>query len=171
MWVGRYAGLKKPEIFIDLAGKIKTEKFIMICPYKKEDFERWKKLKAEAEKISNLIFMEKIPFNKIQDYFYAAKLFVNTSDFEGFPNTFLQAAQAKTPIISLNVNPDNFISEYNCGIFCENNFEKMFQNTKELLQNKEELKIKGENIFNYLKQNHDIKVINKHLEKIIIDLL
>jgi len=36
-----------------------------------------------------------------------------------------------------------------------------------LLKNKEKLKIKGDNAFKYLTENHDINVISKQLEQII----
>ena len=171
LWVGRLVDFKKPYLFIDLAKKIKNQSFIMVCPYHKKDYKEWNRLKHQAEQISNLTFVEKVPFDEIQDYFNRARLFVNTSDFEGFPNTFLQAAQAKTPIVSLNVNPDNFIDKYNCGIFGKNSFEKLVQETKDILTNEPELNIKGENCFKYLKENHDIELIGKQLDQIIHKLV
>jgi glycosyltransferase involved in cell wall biosynthesis len=167
LWVGRTVDFKQPELFIKLAHCLPEIQFVMICPYHKKDFKQWYKLKSEAEKLKNLSFIECVQFNEILSYFNEALVFINTSDYEGFPNTFLQAASTKTPIISLNVNPDNFISAYNCGIFCENNFEKLIQETKALVLNKDDLRIKGENAFNYLSENHNIKKNIKNLEEII----
>jgi len=171
LWVGRFQQWKNPDLFVKLAQQIPVEKFVMICPYNPSDYKAWKKLNAEAEKISNLTFIEKVPFHEIQPYFNQAKIFVNTSDYEGFPNTFLQSAQGKTPIVSLNVNPDNFLNEYNCGYFCENNFDLLLEKTKTLLSNPEKIEQKGENAFEYLKQNHDINKIGKQLEEIIYGLV
>ena len=170
LWVGRFIKLKNPDLFLKLSQNLGEFNFIMICPYEKQDYKGWNLLQEKANQISNLTFIEHIPFHDIQVYFNKAIAFVNTSDFEGFPNTFLQAMQGKTPIISLNVNPDNFIDEYNCGIFCNNNFDLLIEKTKELLQNKNELRTKGENAFKYLKENHDINIIGKQLEEIIINL-
>ncbi len=171
LWVSRFVEMKNPHFFLDIATQIPDEQFIMICPYNLSDYKKWKLLKNKAEKIPNLIFIEKIPFHEIQAYFNNAKIFINTSDFEGFPNTFLQAAQAKTPIVSLNVNPDNFLNEYNCGIFCKNDFNLLIKETKKLLQNPNEQILKGENAYRYLKENHDINKIRKRLEEIIYDLI
>lgn len=171
LWVGRFQKWKNPDMLINLANKIPEEHFTMICPYNKKDKKAWEKLKQKAEEIKNVSFIEKVPFNEIQKFFNKAKLFINTSDFEGFPNTFLQAAQAKTPIVSLNVNPDDFLNKYNCGIFCANNFEKMYLETKNLIQNKKETETKGENAFKYLKENHDINIIGKKFENIIKSIL
>ncbi len=171
LWVSRFAKMKNPELFFEIAKQFPDKKFVMICPHNTENIQDWKKLKKEAGKIKNLTFFNKVPFAEIQKYFDKAELFVNTSDFEGFPNTFLQAAQSKTPIISLNVNPDNFITEYNCGIFAEGNFDKMLSEMKALLKNENELKIKGENLFKYLKNNHDFNIIGKKFINIIETLL
>ncbi|NOZ35169.1 MAG: glycosyltransferase [Chlorobi bacterium] len=171
LWVSRYHKLKRPDLFLKLAEHFTEKNFVMICPYNDSNKVDWQKLKEEANKISNLKFIEKIPFREIQEYFNKAKLFINTSDFEGFPNTFLQAAQGKTPVVSLNVNPDNFITEYNCGIFAEGNLEKLLSETEKLLQNKADLKIKGDNLFRYLQENHDIKIVGKQFKQFIESVL
>ena len=171
LWVSRYVDMKRPELFVDLAKQFPSEKFVMICPYNPKDYKKWRKLKQKAEKLPNLTFIEKVPFHKIQKYFDSAKAFVNTSDYEGFPNTFLQAAQGKTPIVSLNVNPDNFLNEYNCGIFCKNNFDFLIENIRKLIENPTEIKVMGENAYRYLKKNHDIQITGKQLEKIIYKLV
>ncbi len=170
LWISRFDSMKNPDLFLKLASQIPTEKFVMICPYNPSDYKKWMGLKQKAEIISNLTFIEKVPFHEIQPYFDRAKIFINTSDYEGFPNTFLQAAQGKTPIVSLNVNPDNFIGEYDCGYFCENKSELLLEKTKQLLQNPDEIKQKGKKAYLYLKENHDINKIGKQLEEIIYRL-
>ena len=143
----------------------------MICPYVKSDFTDWTNLKLKATEIKNLTFIEKIPFFEIQSYFNDTEIFVNTSISEGFPNIFLQAALAKMPIISLNVNPDNFITKYNCGYYCENNFEKLLLHCKLLIYDKNLIIEKGENALKFLKENHDIKKTSVEFKSIIESVL
>lgn len=173
LWVSRYDYMKNPHIFVELAERFPETKFIMICPSGNEKKKEWNKFREEIEKrnITNFSFIEKVPFNMIQEYFNKANVFVNTSDFEGFPNTFLQAGVGKTPILSLNVNPDNFINEYNCGFFCENDFDKLVGYTKILINDKKVWQEKSENIFKYTKENHDIHKNVEQLTRIIYDLV
>jgi glycosyltransferase involved in cell wall biosynthesis len=155
LWVSRFDTMKNPYLFLELAKKIPQEKFVMICP-KALMFKEWKELENASKEISNLEFIEKVPFEEIQKYFDEAKVFVNTSDFEGYPNTFIQAGKGKTPILSFIVNPDNFISQYNCGYACEGDFEIMLEKLHFLLDNQEGWNSKSEAIFEYIKSQHDI---------------
>ncbi|NJO88110.1 MAG: glycosyltransferase [Chloroflexia bacterium] len=144
LWVSRFQGWKQPDLFIELAEKIPDERFWMICPPPKgKEIENWEKLKSRAILLPNLQFIDYVPFSQIQDYFNKAFVLVNTSRAEGFPNTFLQAAQGRAAIVSLAVNPGDFISKYDCGVFCENDFDLLVKNLAGLVKNKKLLQKKG----------------------------
>ena len=158
LWVGRCEKWKAPEKYIQLTENNQEIKFIMIMPKSNNEFydDYFKNIQKKASKIKNLIFIEKVIFDEIDDYFKKAKIFINTSNYEGFPNTFIQAAKNKTPIISFNVNPNNFLDKYKCG-FCIGNLKKIEEKLIELWNNKELREKLGENAYKYAKDNHDIK--------------
>lgn len=54
----------------------------------------------------------------------AAKVLVNTSLAEGFPNTFLEAWVLGTPVISLFVDPGGVIEANRLGYVCQGNLER-----------------------------------------------
>lgn len=171
LWVGRCQKWKNPKMFLDIAEKIPEVNFIMISPKQKNEIDLYEKVTKRAEQIKNLKFIEKIPFNKIQKYFDEAFLFIGTSKYEGFPNTYLQACIGKTPIVSYRVNPDNFITENNLGYCCDGDFNLMIENIKIFFSDNEFWKEKSENAYKYVKNNHDIRVIGKQWEKIIKKLI
>ena len=160
LWVGRAVSWKNPELFLKLAKKFYSEKFIMIL-IKTKNKALWHKINKVAAKIPNLKLFNFIPFHKINKIFSKTKIFVNTSSYEGFPNTFLQALKNSTPIISFNVNPDNFILKNKVGYYCGNDFDKMIHYVSLLLNNHEIYKVYSDNAFLYAKNNHDIKEISK----------
>ncbi len=161
LWVGRSADFKKPGLFLDLARRFPNEQFVMICQKATGD-NNYQSLLAKAKQIENLTFIEQVPFAEIDTFFRYAKILVNTSDSEGFPNTFIQAAKHATPIISLNVNPDNFLEKHNCGINTKGDMDLMADSLGTLLEG-DRLSELGQNARNYVKKCHDITgIVNKY---------
>jgi glycosyltransferase involved in cell wall biosynthesis len=94
-------------------------------------------------------------------------LYISTSKQEGFQNTLIQSAKNKTPILSLNVNPNKFITKYNCGFYCKDDFELLNQKLKELLDNQELYNKMSNNAYKYAKDNHNIRMNSKKFLEII----
>ncbi|KKK81418.1 hypothetical protein LCGC14_2813630, partial [marine sediment metagenome] len=175
LWVSRAIEWKRAEIFLKLAQKMPNKDFIIICN-KANNKIYWKTISDNAFKIRNLKFLSFIPFHKIDSYFQEAKIFINTSIYgyfkeakifintsiyEGFPNTFIQAFKNKTPVISLNVNPDEILTKNKIGIFCHDDLKKMEFSINQFFENQELYDSYSKNAFSYVKNNHDIKHISK----------
>lgn len=162
LWVSRAVDMKRPELFIRLAKECPEEEFVIIIP---GDAPVKDRAKEEASKLKNVKFLDYVEFFKIQRYFDEAKLFVNTSEFEGFPNSFIQACIGKTPILSFNVNPDGFITKNNIGFCCNDDFDSALRFIKGL--NAEKIKYYGDNAIKYIKENHDIEITASKYEELI----
>lgn len=169
LWVGRDIRWKRPEIYLKIPDFFPNQTFIMICN-KGTNIEYWKEIKEKACKIPNLTFIPFVLFEEINKYFKNAKVFINTSIHEGFPNTFIQAAKNRTPILSLNVNPEKFLTKYECGFVCDNNFKKMVNNLKILLTNQDLYDKFSENAFKYVKEQHNINKISRKWMDLLVEL-
>lgn len=156
-WIGSSADLKRPQIFLDLASCFPEEKFIMVMTKSKINLSLWDDIYNKSKEISNLELIEKVPFAKIEDYFAKTKVFVSTSQGEGSPNTFFQTANNRAPILSLKVDPDNFISKYNCGLVCNDNYDKLKENLEKILASSQMREEMGQNAYQYVKREHNIK--------------
>jgi glycosyltransferase involved in cell wall biosynthesis len=165
LWVGRSAGFKRPELFLDLAEKFPDEKFVMICHQATGD-KNYSRLQARAEAISNLEFHQRVAFDEIDSYFQNAKIFVNTSTAEGFPNTFIQAAMQSVAIVSLKVNPDDFLDKYSCGISCCDDPARLNEAITFILDNERYIEL-GRNGQKYVQQHHDIANIIEQYKQIL----
>ncbi len=163
LWVGRCDTMKRPDILIELAHKNPDYSFIMICPTGK-DREFHKKIQQMADGEKNLKFISFLPFNKTDAYFGRAKILVNTSDYEGFPQTFIQAAKNATPIVSLNVDPEHFITHNNCGFVTNGNLDQLNKNIQQILTDKNLFETLSKNAYEYAKKNHDI---NENIIKLL----
>ncbi len=169
LWVGRSARVKRPDRFLSLARKKPEEKFIMICQKATGD-NQYDKLKDEASKINNLDFIPRVTFKEIDSYFQKALMFVNTSDSEGFPNTFIQAGKCAVPILSYKVNPDNLLNEYNCGLCADGDWNLFLDQFNKLQVDDFNSKL-GNNGLEYVLKNHNIENTIKTYKNIFRKLI
>jgi len=166
LWVGRCEVWKQPKIFLQLAELFPKEQFVMVLA-NFNDGELFKLVCGAQLRLSNLRIIQDVPFKEVDQYFQHAKLFVNTSVWEGFPNTFIQAAKNKTPILSLNVNPDNFLTEFGCGWDASGDLKKLVKQCDYILTHENIRRQTGERAYDYAKTNHDIRNIVEQFKEII----
>ncbi len=167
LWVGRLEPWKRPEKFIRLAEHFPDEIFIMIAP-KIKGYENYAdkiyKMAAGSKSIEVISFVH---FQEIDSYYREAKLFVNTSEAEGFPNTFVQAFKNSTPVLSLNVDPDHILEKYHCGYCCGDDDSLMSKYMMQLINDNKKYSLMSQNSFKYAEENHDIKKLANELVRII----
>jgi glycosyltransferase involved in cell wall biosynthesis len=154
LWVGRLAKIKKPELYLDLAKQRPDEIFVMIAPIVRDAKKYGKHIQAEASKINNLQLINFVKPNEIFDYYRQAKIYVMTSESEGFSNTMAEAMQAACPVLSYKVNPDNILNDYKCGFYAGGNLKKFFSDFDTLNTNPELRKMSGENGSIYIEKHH-----------------
>ncbi len=171
LWVARCEKWKRPEIFLDIVAANQDVSFLMICPKQKHAEVYFYEIKERAKFFSNLIFIDFVPFRNIQAYFDKAKVFVNTSDFEGFTYTLIQSGLARTPVVYLNVNPDEVITKNRLGYVAGGDKEEMSDQIRILLDDEKDWSEKSENIFEYANKNHDIVIVGKKWKEVLEELL
>ena len=167
LWVARAETWKNPEEFIRLATKFPKQKFTMICPPAENNPVYFNSIKLKANQVSNLTFIRQIPFNQIDTYFQQAKIFISTSDAEGFPNTFIQAAKNFCSILSFKVNPDNILTNHQLGFFAKANKDQLINFLKKLINNRNLRQKLNSNAYQYISANHLIKNSTKKLKKLV----
>ena len=81
----------------------------------------------------NVRIVERVPFEQMPAVYRRAKAYVSTgsSDFEGFPNVFIQAAASSVPILSLEVDP-GFVEATNCGYVAHGDLDRLAEVTMTL---------------------------------------
>ena len=169
VWVGRSKGVKRPDLFIKLAAAFPDVPFTMICQRSLDD-SNYTSLAARAQQMPNLQFLKRVPFQDVDRYFEQASVSVNTSDSEGFPNTFVQSCKAGTAILSLNVNPDQFLDKHNCGFCANGDWTRFMATLKDWLDTGQAAAL-GENGRAYIRSHHDITKIIKTYKDIFQQLI
>lgn len=153
LWVANIKKKKDPKTFIDLAKQMPDENFVMVGGKVEGHEDLFEYVTRESEKLPNLNFKGFLPLEKTEKEFDKAKLFINTSMYEGFPNTFLQAWRQGIPVISF-VDPDGLISKYSLGRVAKQK-DDIAKFSQSILNNEE--KISSESIKEFFNEHLDIK--------------
>jgi glycosyltransferase involved in cell wall biosynthesis len=169
LWVGRLLKSKKPDLFLLLAKNIPDFKFWIIGSPSDEEPEYYREIKEDANKIHNLDFIGFVPHNEMQKYYEKTSLLINTSENEGFPNTFLEAWENAIPVVSLAFDPDEIICKYVLG-FHPMTFNDLVKDIHLLVTN-EKLRITmGINGKDYVIREHNITNIINEYEQIFKEI-
>jgi len=158
LWVSTIRRLKRPLLFIELAKAFPEERFVMIGgPYGREQ-ELYEEIAKGCAALPNMEFLGFQPFAQTEQYFDRCRLFVNTSEIEGFPNTFLQSWRRGLPVISY-VDPDGIINKFGLGRTVTN-AEEMKLALKRVLSSSD---VDGEGIVSYVRKNHSENVFHQYI--------
>ncbi len=114
-WIGTIKPVKRPDRLLAFAAAHSGLRLLVVGGPGSDHgyYERMVRAFAAAPNIDYVGF---IPPNKIHECYDKARLLLNTSDYEGFPNTFLYAWSRGIPVASLDVDPDNVLSGDGLGV-------------------------------------------------------
>jgi len=146
LWLASVKQWKRPEVFIELAESLKDKDYRFILAGRMADSDPYESMLHDYEKSNpNFDYIEEVDLEQSNRLIARASLFINTSEpFEGFPNTFIQSWLRQTVVLSLTVDPDDFISKYTLGAMTGDQ-KSMSAKIVSLLDDPEELADMGVN--------------------------
>lgn len=153
LWVARCRAIKNPHLFLKLAEALPDARFWMICP--PEDSQLFSKIQEHANRLPNVKLWPGIAYHQIQDYYDAARVFVNTSEWEGWPNSFIQAGLGQSAILSWKIRPDRLFEDYRLGFCADANWELFVQYSQKLFQNRQQAEECGREASRFVRELHD----------------
>ncbi len=155
LWVGNNNDDKQPHLVLELARALPNVQFRMIMalsPTRKDDAF----IRDQLDGVPNLKYLGAVPFSEISKHYKQARLFISTSKCEGFPNTFLQSWQYRTPVVSLTVDPDDVIKRYKLGRV-SGVLENMVRDIGDLYADTALCGVLGENAYSYAYEYHSLE--------------
>jgi glycosyltransferase involved in cell wall biosynthesis len=162
VWIANWKPFKQPEIFVKLAEKIgnnENVRFVMLG--RSDEYDEL----AEKAKNNNIQVMGEVSNEEVNDFLSQSHILINTSQQEGFSNTFIQAWMRRVPVISLQVNPDNVFQNEQLG-YCSGNFTQLVEDTKKLIDNHELRTRMGLMAREHAIKHHSLQNMNKILDLI-----
>lgn len=127
LWIGRLVDWKRPEAFVELARSLPEARFEMVATPSARFPELTEALAREAESVENLTVLSPSPREELLKLYDSAVAVVNTSDFEGMPNIFLEGWSRGIPALALSHDPDGVIETHGLGAFAHGSHKQLVE--------------------------------------------
>jgi len=102
LWVATIRPSKRPEMLLEIARRMPNQRFVVVGgpdPAPKE-VRYYEAIREAARALPNIDLAGFVPYADADRYFDGARVVLNTSLYEGFPNTFLQAWARGIPTVA-----------------------------------------------------------------------
>jgi glycosyltransferase involved in cell wall biosynthesis len=151
LWIGKAVDNKRPELALTVAKACPDQSFVMIL----NDIGNGLFKKISDAKPPNVDIVTSVPPPQLEKYFARARALLCTSDFEGFPNTFLDAGRFGVPVLSLSVDPDGVISREQGGFIADGDIDRLIGATKRFAEESEIARAAGRRLYEYVRRRHE----------------
>jgi len=167
LWVGRIVPLKRPEWLIMLADMLPQITFDLVGgPDTDRQFSG--SIFDQARQRRNIVVHGAVSRDSIANLYRQASLMCCTSEYEGFPNTFLEAWSHGVPVIS-TVDPDGIIKAREVGGLAHT-VEEFKSRIQKLVDDPALWRRSSENARGYFLQNHSLNVAMSRFRNVFDEL-
>lgn len=158
LWLASMKDWKQPMKFVDIAircGDLDC-KFELVGRPVDDDLRA--RIEQRIDSLPNVEYLGGCDIDESNRYIARSSLFVNTSDGEGFPNTFIQSWLRETPVVSLSCDPGGILSGNRIGRV-SGTIDQLEADVRELVSDDELRRQIGRNARQYAIANHSTEAI------------
>jgi glycosyltransferase involved in cell wall biosynthesis len=165
-WVAMLRKPKRADLLVEIACRAPDLRFVVcggVTSYTATT-EYGEDIAAKLRSLPNVEYRGQVSAEDALGVITNAALFLSTSDEEGFPNTFLQAWAAGTPVVSLKIDPDNVIERHRLGRVC-GTVETAIDDLRNLMTSSERRAFLSVQAQKYVAKHHSAAVIVPMIER------
>ncbi len=154
LWVGRPNPYKNPGAFVHLAASVPEAQFVLVGVSPDHQEADVRELLALGATLPNLEILPAVAPSTLASLYRRAVAVVNTSDFEGFPNTFMEGWRNGALVLSLHVDPDGVITHRRIGEFARGSQDELTQAARRMWSNRHQSEDSRRAAVQYVAEQH-----------------
>ncbi|MEA2126929.1 MAG: hypothetical protein QOI80_3711, partial [Solirubrobacteraceae bacterium] len=160
LWVSRLVDYKRPLLYADLAAAVPEARFWMIAIETLDDAyaSTLAELRRRAAALPNLELLDQRAHAELQALIGRAIAMVNTSSFEGMPNTWLEGWARGVPALTLSFDPDGRIAAHALGVAAAGDWEAFVAATRRLWERRADRDGRSGTVRAYVEDAHGTSV-------------
>jgi len=162
-WVAMFWKSKRPDLLVEIARKAAETSFVVCGGPTAAAPGYGEKMAGTLRTLPNVEYRGQVAPDEARRVIANAALFLSTSDEEGFPNTFLQAWAAGTPVITLKVDPDHVVERYGLGKI-SSTVDQAIRDLRTLLDSEQEREAIASRARKHVAKNHSAPAVIRIFE-------
>jgi glycosyltransferase involved in cell wall biosynthesis len=162
LWLSNLRALKRPELALELARQLPQVKFTLAGGPMPGGETYYQDVLAAAARLPNVTMLGPVRYADTGPLFDRARVFLNTSSIEGFPNTFLQAWIRGVPVVSF-FDPDSLVQRLSLGAIA-NSVDDMRESIRDLLADDTDRELVGQRARDFATREFTSGVAARYLE-------
>lgn len=162
LWLSNLRALKRPELALELARQLPNVNFMIAGGPMPGGETYFEDVRAAAARLPNVTMHGAVRYADSGTLFDRAKIFLNTSSIEGFPNTFLQAWVRGVPVVSF-FDPDSLVQRLQLGHIA-NSVDEMREGIRSFLEDETARQVTGRRARDFTLREFTVGVAGRYLE-------
>jgi glycosyltransferase involved in cell wall biosynthesis len=160
LWIGRLAPYKRLDVYLELAGDVPEAQFQVIAvPASDNQPGITARLERAREELHNLEVLDPRPRSKLTPLIERAVAIVNTSEYEGMPNVFLEGWSRGVPALAFSHDPDGVVVRHGLGTFAAGSRERLSELARSHWASRANQREVADRCIAYVHHHHDVDTV------------
>ena len=155
LWAGRLAPYKRLDVYLDLAAAVPEARFQVVGVPVHDDPVAAAQLELAAE-LPNVEVLEPMPRGDLARLIERAVAVVNTSQYEGMPNVFLEGWSRGVPALAFSHDPDDVVTQHGLGEFAAGSPERLAELAREQWAARAQQDAVAGRCIDYVRRHHSL---------------
>ena len=155
LWAARLTPNKRLDVYLDLAAAVPEARFQVIAtPHPDDGHDPVARLERAEAQLPNLEVLEPRPRKALADLVERAVAVVNTSQYEGMPNLFLEGWARGVPALAFSYDPDGVVVRHGLGGFAAGSQQRLAEVARAQWMSREHQREVAERCIAYVRNHH-----------------
>ena len=171
VWAGRFTEYKRPLLFVELAKAVPEARFVAVphLPRSLDEAQQaiMREFEQAASSLPNFELSGSLPHASLMELFGRSVALVNTSSFEGMPNTFLEAWGQGIPVLTYSFDPDGVVGAKGLGVSAEGVWDRFVAGARDLWAGRFDREEMAQRVRAHVRDNHSFEAVGARWREVL----
>jgi glycosyltransferase involved in cell wall biosynthesis len=159
LWIARLVWYKRLDVYLDLARDVPEALFQVVAVRGPHTEPEMAALLERAAQEPNVQVLEPRSRADLVPLIERAVAIVNTADYEGMPNVFLEGWSRGVPALAFSHDPDGVVVKHGLGEFAGGSRERLAELARAQWGSREDQRVVAQRCIDYVRRHHHVDTV------------